>query len=160
MAFRSFHCLKRQSDLIGARGALGARPAALNALEPRDDFIHLHSLHEGRDALKVAMASANDVDAQNDIAIVMDDELARANVLRDVGESLFHIIDMRLLAAFAFAAFAAEADDLAIDFAGSAGGKSAGDQKGQEQTCREDLSFHKGPPLNCPAYMEQTVVKL
>ena len=63
-------------------GAASSPSVAIDSFEAGDDIIDFHPLDKGGDTLKIAVASANDLEIDNGIVIVNNAHLPRANALR------------------------------------------------------------------------------
>ena len=81
---------QRLRQLVGAGGRLGSRSRALDALEQRDDVLDLAPFAELGDALGIARAAAGEGHLLDDAVLVDDIDAARTDVLRLIGEGLFH----------------------------------------------------------------------
>lgn len=91
---------QRPGQLVGARGSAAA---AVDAFEARDRLLGLHAAHEGRDALRIAVAAAREEDAADDVLVVdFDLDLPRAGSLAGIGDFpdhgmfVFHAAKIRI----------------------------------------------------------------
>ena len=77
------HGLERLRELVRAGRRLHA---AADALEPVDDFVHIHALAELRNALRVAAAAADKANIRDLIAVQLQQDLARADAARRISK--------------------------------------------------------------------------
>lgn len=88
-AVPSEHAPQRAGQLVGARGPLAV---AVDALEPGDGLLDLHAPHQRGDALRIAVASAREGHAADDVSVGFDVDLSRAGAHGGVGEVFEHVV--------------------------------------------------------------------
>ena len=64
---------------------------AIDAPKFSDDIVDFHAFDEGADALEIPMASTDDFEVDDGVAVIDDAHLPRANALGLVSEGFLHL---------------------------------------------------------------------